>query len=88
VADPSAFAGLEPAQLHLLKAQYLASVQVLDQTEAALKAQLDQVAKARKQVEALMDELDGQLAGEAKPEARTTSARKPKPATRRRPVNR
>ena len=37
---PSPFADLDDAQLHYLKAQYLASLQMVDQTEAALKAQL------------------------------------------------
>jgi hypothetical protein len=89
MAEPSAFAGLEPAQLHYLKAQYLASLQMLDQAEATLKAQLDEVAKTRKHVESLMHELDAQLTGEAKQPAPAKPAAKPKPrrTTRRRTVN-
>ena len=90
MADPSAFVGLEPAQLHYLKAQYLASLQLLDQTETALKAQLDEVAKTRKQVASLMQELDVQLTGEANQPAPAKPPTKPKPTrtTRRRTVNR
>lgn len=90
MAGESAFAGLDPAQLHYLKAQYLASVQLLDQTEAALKAKLTDLGKTRKQVEELMAELDAQLTGEPEQPAPAKPAAKPKPTrtTRRRTVSR
>ena len=88
VADPSTFAGPEPAQLHYLKSQYLASMQMLDQAEAALKAQLDQLAKTRKQVEELSKELDAQLAGGTKPQSPAKPAAKPRRTTSRATVNR
>ena len=90
MADQSTFADLDDAQLHYLKAQYLASLQMVDQTEAALKAQLDQVGKTRKQLRELMGELDVQLAATTTPKAPTKPAGKPegKPAPRRTPRRR
>ena len=89
MADESAFADLDDAQLYYLKAQYLASLQMVDDTETTLKAQLDQIVKTRKQLRELMGELDAKLAGETTP---TTPSPKPavKPTprrtTRKRPV--
>jgi len=85
MADPSPFADLGDAQLHYLKAQYLASLQMVDQTEAALKAQLEQIAKSRKQLQELMADLDAQIVAAAKPEAPAKPPAKPvkKPTTRR-----
>jgi len=80
VADQSAFADLDEAQIHYLKAQYLASLQMVDGTETALKAQLDQIVKTRKQLQELMGELDAKLAGETP--ARTPSKFTPKPAVK------
>ena len=86
MADPSPFANLGDAQLHYLKAQYLASLQMVDQTEAALKAQLEQIGKSRKQLQELMADLDAQITAASKPEVPAkTSPAKPtkKPTTRR-----
>jgi hypothetical protein len=85
MADPSPFADLGDAQLHYLKAQYLASLQMVDQTEAALKAQLEQIAKSRKQLQELMADLDAQIVAAAKPEGPAKPPAKPvkKPTTRR-----
>ena len=91
MADQSTYPNFDDAQLHYLKAQYLAALQMVDQTETALRAQLDQVGKTRKQLQELMGELDVQLAGATTPEAPSKPAgkpaRKPTPRrTRRRPV--
>jgi hypothetical protein len=75
MADQSAFVDLDDAQLHYLKAQYLASLQMVDQTEAALKAQLEQVGSARKLLQGLMQEIDGRLAGDAAPSRPATAAK-------------
>jgi hypothetical protein len=85
MADASPFADLGDAQLHYLKAQYLASLQMVDQTEAALKAQLEQITKSRKQLEELMADLDAQIAAAAAPTktpAKTPAKPAKKPATR------
>lgn len=89
MADPSAFAGLDDAQLHYLKAQYLTSLQMVDETETALKAQLVQIVTTRKQLQDLMGELDAKLAGETTPKKPTEKpAVKPTPrrAPRKKPV--
>ena len=85
MADPSPFANLDEAQLHYLKSQYLASLQLVDQTEAALKAQLEQLGKSRKQVQELMADLDAQIAAMETPEKPAKPPAKPvkKPTTRR-----
>jgi cell division protein FtsB len=82
MADASPFADLGDAQLHYLKAQYLASLQMVDQTEAALKAQLEQITKSRKQLDELMAELDAQIAAAAAP-TKTPAKPAKKPSTRR-----
>jgi phage shock protein A len=61
MAGESVFKELGPSQLHYLKSQYLASHDLLDQTEAALKAQLEQVTKARHELERLSRELDSHI---------------------------
>ena len=85
MADPSPFANLDEAQLHYLKSQYLASLQLIDQTEAALKAQLEQVGSSRKQAQELMADLDAQIAAGSAPEKPVKTRAKPvkKPTTRR-----
>jgi Spy/CpxP family protein refolding chaperone len=89
MADPSPFANLDSAQLYYLKAQYLASLQMIDQTEAALKAQLDQVGKSRKQLQDLMADLDAQITTAETPETPAKPAAKPaKKPTPRRPTRR
>ena len=89
MADPSPFAELGDAQLHYLKAQYLASLQMVDQTEAALKAQLEQITKSRKQLQELMTDLDAQIAAAAKPDTPAKEpAKPPKKPTTRRPTRR
>ncbi len=87
MADTSTFAHLDDAQLHYLKAQYLASLQMVDQTETTLKSQLDEIGKTRKQLQELMGELDAQLAGPTLPETPSKPATKPavKPTLRRTP---
>jgi hypothetical protein len=92
MAEESAFADLDDSQLYYLKEQYLASLQMVDDTETTLKAQLDQIVKTRKQLQEMMRELDARLAGETSPT--TPSKPTPKPAvkptprqtTRKRPV--
>jgi len=88
--EPSPFAELGDAQLHYLKAQYLASLQMVDETEVALKAQLEQVVKSRKQLQELMADLDATIAAAAAPPPKTpakpAATKKPaakKPTTRR-----
>lgn len=89
MADPSPFANLGDAQLHYLKAQYLASLQMVDQTEAALKAQLEQITKSRKQLQELMADLDAQIAAAARPATPAKEpAKPPKKPTTRRPTRR
>ena len=85
MSEQSPFAELGDAQLHYLKAQYLASLQLVDQTEATLKEQLAQLTESRKQVQALMVDLDAQIAAAAKPAAPVKTPAKPvkKPTTRR-----
>jgi len=67
VAVKSPFSDLSAAQLHYLKSQYLTSLEMIDQTETALRTQLDDVAKARTQVEELMQQLDHDLAAPRAP---------------------
>lgn len=66
MSERSLFADLGPAQLHYLKSQYIASLQVVDQTEQALKAQLEEVGRARSQLEEQLRELDRELEPPAK----------------------
>jgi len=66
---PSVFIGLDQAKLYYLKSQYLTSLQIVDQAESALQAQLDDVGKARKQLTDLMSELDEQIAKPVAPVA-------------------
>jgi hypothetical protein len=75
----SVFGGLPPAQLTYLKSQYLASLQMLDQSEASLKAQLEAVSQARAQLLKHLKELDQHLEGPARPGAgsRARPARTP-----------
>ena len=61
MTEESAFADLEPAQLHYLKSQYVLSEQLLEQTEQTLKQQLKDVERAQKQVRDLMRQLDHHL---------------------------
>jgi cell division protein FtsB len=82
MTEPSVFKDLGPAQLHYLKAQYLASVQLLDQTETALRAQLEQLTKARAQLESAMKQLDQHIDAPAKPSAQASATRSRKPAAR------
>ena len=91
MADPSTFAHLDDAQLHYLKAQYLTSLQMVDQAETALKAQLDQIGKTRRQLQELMGELDSQITAATTPEAppkpdRATGKTPPRRTPRKRPV--
>ncbi len=83
MADPSPFANLDESQLHYLKSQYLSSLQLVDQTEAVLKAQLEQIVKSRKQVQELMADLDAQIAAASKPEPAKPPAKPVKKPTRR-----
>jgi hypothetical protein len=80
MAEESVFKELGPSQLHYLKSQYLASHDLLDQAEAALKAQLEQVAKARHELERLSRELDSHI--ERSPKARK-NPEPAKPASKR-----
>lgn len=81
MTEQSVFTPLDAAQLHYLKAQYLATLQLLEQTEATLKRQLEDVQKARKQVDEQMGRLDRQLDPPAKPAAqRKASSRSRKRA--------
>jgi hypothetical protein len=66
MTEESVFTGLGPAQLHYLKSQYVVSLQVLDQTEQTLRAQLEEVERTRGQLQGLMRELDGQIEPQAK----------------------
>jgi len=61
MAEESVFKDLGPAQLLYLKSQYVTSLDMLDQAEKTLKAQLEDVTKARSQVEKLMRDLDKHL---------------------------
>jgi cell division protein FtsB len=81
MSEQSAFTQLDAAQLHYLKAQYLATVQLLDQTEATLKQQLEDVQKARKQVDEQMRRLDSQLEPPTKKsaQAKTSSRSRARP---------
>ena len=81
MSTPAAFSDLGPSELHYLKSQYLAALQMVDQTEAALKAQLAEAAKARKQLEELMQQVDHQLDAST-PKQPATPAPKPKPTSR------
>jgi hypothetical protein len=90
MSDQPTFAALDDAQLHYLKAQYLASLQLVDQAEAGLRAQLDQIGKTRKQITELMAELDAQLGAGAPAGGPAKPTRKPvgKPTPRRSPRKR
>ncbi len=76
MAEQSVFKDLGPAQLHYLKSQYLASHDLLDQAEARLKAQLEQLTKARQELERLSRELDTHI------EPAKTTPKRAKPAKR------
>ena len=85
MSTPSAFSDLGESQLHYLKSQYLAALQMVDQTEAVLKAQLAEAAKARKQLEEQMQHIDQQLDAASAPKQPATPAKpttKPKPRSR------
>jgi cell division protein FtsB len=75
MTEPSVFKDLDPAQLYYLKAQYLASQQVLDQSEKALKDQLEALTKARAQLGALMRALDHHIDPPAHHATRKPTAR-------------
>ena len=85
MSTPSAFSDLGQSQLHYLKSQYLAALQMVDQTEAALKAQLAEAAKARKQLEEQMQHIDQQLDDASTPTQPATPA---EPATKPKPTSR
>ena len=76
MAEKSVFQELGPSQLHYLKSQYLASHDLLDQAEASLKAQLEQVTKARHELERLSRELDSHIEQPTK-DRRTAEPAKP-----------
>jgi cell division protein FtsB len=87
MSEQSVFTQLDAAQLHYLKAQYIATLQLLEQTEATLKQQLEDVQKARKQVDDQMSQLDRHLetpaakpAPQRKTTARSTRARSSRPS--------
>ncbi len=61
MAEESVFKDLGPAQLLYLKSQYVTSLDMLDQAEKTLKAQLGDVTKARSEVEKQMRDLDKHL---------------------------
>jgi uncharacterized protein involved in exopolysaccharide biosynthesis len=82
VATSSAFAALDLAQLHQLKSQYLAALQIVDQAETDLKGRLDEVGQARKQLEDLMQQLDAELASSDSPKE-TSEPTKTTPPQRR-----
>jgi cell shape-determining protein MreC len=75
MTEESVFTGLGPAQLHYLKSQYVVSLQVLDQTEQTLKAQLEEVERTRGQLQELMRELDGLIEPQAKRRATQSESR-------------
>jgi hypothetical protein len=66
MTEQSVFTDLGPAQLHYLKSQYVVSLQLLDQTEQTLKAQLEEVERTRGQLQRLLRELDRQIEPETK----------------------
>jgi hypothetical protein len=63
---------------------------MVDETETALKAQLDQIVKTRKQIQELMGELDARMTGETTPKTPSKPTGKPavKPTPRRTPQKR
>ena len=83
MADQSVFASLDPSQLHYLKAQYLASLQLVDQREATLKQQLEDLTTARKQLHELMGQLDRHLSGGASKAGGVRAATATAPSRRR-----
>jgi hypothetical protein len=76
MAEQSVFKDLGPSQLHYLKSQYLASHDLLDHAEASLKAQLEQVTKARQELDRLSRELDTHIDPPAKSTPKRTSPAK------------
>jgi hypothetical protein len=83
----SVFGDLSPAQVHFLKSQYLASLEMLDQEEADLKSQLAGLAKARVKVEELMRDLDQALEGPASLKVSEAAAPLPRKSQARRGPN-